>query len=120
MVAINADTFKKIFGLEADFDDEKAEEIIDLAVDLLNLYGDADLANMGGATGSKTLNLESKQKGAVFVVARAIYYGFYNEPGSQSFQGQGGSMPDVMASPAVMLAVKEAARQLAELDVDYG
>jgi len=119
MVTVNADTFIKIFNV-ADFDDEHAEAILDLAIDLINLYSDVDLSNMSGTAGNKTVNLESKEKGAVFLVARAIYFGCYKKPESTAIQGQSLSIADVMGNAAVLASVKEAARQLAELDVSYG
>ena len=119
MVTISASNFKNLFN-EADFEEEHAEEIIDLAIDILNLYSDADLPNMTGTAGSKTVSLESKEKGAVFVVARAIYWGFYKGPQATAIQGQSLSPADVMGNSAVIQSVREAARMLAELDVSYG
>ena len=96
-----------------------AEQIIDLAVDSLNLYG-ADLPNMTGTAGAKSLSLESKEKGAVFLVARAVYYGFYKGLSSVSVSSISVSTPDVMSNASIIGAVKEAGHLLSEPDVDYG
>ena len=119
MATITASTFQALFNV-ADFTEEHAEEILDLAIDLINLYSDADLPNMAGTAGSKTVSVASKEKGAIFLVGRAIYLGFYTKPESSAIQGQTLSPADVMGNPAVIASVREAARQLAELDVSYG
>jgi hypothetical protein len=119
MVTVSASTFQELFN-EANFKEEHAEQIMDLAIDLINLYSNADLPNMTGTAGSKSVSLESKEKGAVLLVARAIYYGFYTKPQSTAISGQSLSPADVMGNQAVIDSVKEAARQLAELDVSYG
>lgn len=118
MVSVSATDFKNIIQ-DSDISDENTERILDLAIDCLNLYG-AELANMGGTAGSKTVSLESKEKGAVFIVARAIYYGFFKGVETSTIGGLTVSSPDLMSNQAVLASVKEASRRLTELDVDYG
>jgi len=52
----------------------KTEALLDQAIDLLNLYANQTLSNMAGTAGSKTVTLTSKQRAAVFEVAKAVYY----------------------------------------------
>lgn len=118
MVSVTGTIFKSVIN-DSVISDTNAEYMLDLAIDVLNLYG-ADLSNMTGAAGSKTVNLESKEKGAVFLVARAIYYGFYKgiEPGIVDTVTVGAT--DVLGNPTILASIKEAARQLTEIEVDVG
>lgn len=56
------------------------EYIIDYAIDMLNLYANQSIARMAGTPGSKTLTLTSAQRGAVLMVARALYYEYRFNP----------------------------------------
>jgi len=114
MVSVTADTFKDLMNLPT-LDDADVEQILDMAVDCLNLYGQLDMSNMAGTAGSKTLNLTSQQKAAVFIVARAIYYGFYLHLSSSSVGGLTVTTPsDLMANIVVSESLHEAARLLME------
>ena len=114
MVSVTADTFKDLMNLPT-LDDADVEQILDMAVDCLNLYGQLDMSNMAGTAGSKTLNLTSQQKAAVFIVARAIYYGFYLHLSSSSVAGLTVTTPsDLMANIVVSESLHEAARLLME------
>jgi len=119
LVSITGSDFADIID-DSDISDANAEKILDLAVDLLNLFGDLDLSNMGGTAGSKTLSVESKQKGAIFLVARAIYYSFFKGVETTTVGGLTVTSPDLLSNPAVVSAVKEAARRLVEIEVSYG
>jgi len=55
----------------------KTEALIDQAIDLLNLYANQSISNMAGTAGSKTVTLTSRQRAAVFEVAKAVYYRDY-------------------------------------------
>ena len=103
----------------ADITAINAEKLIDLAVDCLNLYG-ADLPNMTGTAGTKSLSLESKEKGAVFMVVRAVYYGFYQGLNAVAISSLSVSTPDLMSNSAVTAVIKEAGHLLSEVDVDVG
>lgn len=120
MATITADEFQVIMNkTDSDISNTNAEYIIDLAIDLLNTYG-ADLPNMGGTAGSKTVSVESRQKGAVMLVARAVYYGFYKGVEAVGVGGLAVAVADVLGNATVVAAIKDAARQLVELDVSYG
>src|SRR3990170_2309498 len=97
------------------------EYIIDTSIDVLNIFH-ADIPNMTGSTGSKTVSLESAQAGAVKIVTRIIYYGFWK--GITTTQGPGGlgsiTIPDIMSNPTIWGAIKEIARELREVESEVG
>ena len=119
MVNVTASDLNALLNLSGGVSDTNLEIIIDEAIDLLNLHG-ADLANMTGTAGSKTVGLEGKERGAVFMVARAVYYSFCKGVDQTSVGGMVVSSPDLMSNPNVLRTVKEAARKLTELEVDVG
>ena len=113
-VSVTADTFKDLMN-QTDLDSEAVEKILDMAINCLNLYGQLDMSNMAGTAGSKTLNLTSQQNAALFIVARAIYYGFYKALSSAAIAGASFPAPsDLMANSVVYESVREAARLLQE------
>jgi hypothetical protein len=57
------------------------EYVLDLSIDVLNIYG-ASLDNMAGGAGTKTVTLTSQQRGGVFVMAREIYKKFPKDAGT--------------------------------------
>lgn len=120
MVILTAADLDVILNLAGQVPDETLEKIIDLAIDCLNLYADCDLPNMTGTAGSKQVNLNSRQKAAVFIVARAIYYGFYKGLESSTVGGLAVSTPDLMSNPNVLAAIEKAAEKLKEVEVSYG
>lgn len=119
MASISASDFTDLIQ-DSEISAANAEKILDHAINLLNLYGDLDLPNMGGTAGSKTVGLQSKEQGAVFEVARAVYYSFFKGVDLVGVGGLTVSSPDLLANPAVINAVKEAARRLVELEVGVG
>jgi hypothetical protein len=119
MATITASTFQNLFN-DASISATHAEEIIDLAIDIINLYSDSDVPNMTGTAGSKSVSVESKQKGAIFILAEEIYHGLYQNPTATSVMGQSISPANAMANPTIRAAAKEAARMLTELDITYG
>jgi len=120
MVSISASDLDSILHLSGGVINQDLEAIIDLSIDLINLYSDVDISNMTGIAGSKTVNLESKQKAAVFIAARAIYYSFYKGIETGSVGGLVVSSTDVLSNPSVQRAIEKAARRLTELEVDVG
>lgn len=89
----------------------KAEYILDLAIDLLNVF-DADLSNMSGSAGSKTVTLTSKQRGGVFAFARIVYYSFHRRIENLSISGVSLSVADLMSNPTVMQMAEKIALRL--------
>ena len=119
MVTISASNFKNLFNA-ANFEEEHAEEIIDLAIHAVNNISKADLPNMTGTAGSKTVSLASEEVWPVMAAAYAIYNNFYKGRTTVATQGQSLSIGEVMGNSTVMAEIEKAARQLAELDVSYG
>jgi hypothetical protein len=118
MVTVDATLFKAVIN-DSTITATNAEYILDLAIDLLNLQG-ADLPNMGGSAGSKSVSLESSQKAAVFIAARAIYYGFYKGITNVAASPFNVTTNDLMSNPQVLDSIKTAARQLSEPEVSRG
>jgi hypothetical protein len=117
MVSVTAATLKGVMDLaDAIISDTEMEGIIDLAVDVLNLYGAPDLANMSGTAGTKTLSLTSKEKAAVFLVARDIYYGFFEDKESVSVGGVSVTTSDVLSNAELKATIQLAAKKLQHAD----
>ena len=119
MVDITASSFKTLIN-DAGIADATAESLIDQAVHLLNLYGADDIPTMTGTAGSKTLSVTSQQAGAIQLVAREMYDELFKGKEITTVQGISVSTPAVLGNPTILQAIKEAARQLSEFDVDYG
>lgn len=119
MVSVSASDLDAVMNLSSQVSDANLEKIIDLAIDILNLEG-ADLPNMTGTAGSKTVNLESREKGAVFMVARAVYYSFYKDIEPAAVGGLTVGTADLLSNNVVLQTVKEAARRLVEIEVGRG
>ena len=118
MATVTATEFKTLIDDTA-LADATAEIIIDQAINCLNRFG-AELSNLGGTAGSKTVSVESKQKGAIYDVARVVYYGFYKGVEAVGIGGLTVTTADLMSNPAILEMIKEAARQLTEMDVSRG
>ena len=77
MPTITGADFKLLIN-DTSISDTNAEIQLDQAISSLNIFlGDNTISNLGGAAGSKTLSVSSKQKGAVQLVAQAIYNNVY-------------------------------------------
>jgi len=90
----------------------RCENIIDLAIDMLNLYADTGLSNMSGAAGSKTVTLTSRQRAIVLFLCRGIFYSFQKDI---TPTGVGGIMlnpADLMSNPNFMAFMREASDML--------
>jgi len=97
----------------------QAEYILDQAINELNVEG-AGLSNMAGEAGSKTVTLTSKQQGAVFAVARAVYNSYWLEIGTRSLAGVSDSAPDLRSNPVVDHMIKRYGRMLASIPFKVG
>jgi len=111
MVSVSAVDLDTILNLSSAVDAENLEAILDLAIDTLNLYG-AAISNMTGDAGEKTVTVTSKEKAAVFIACRAIYYGFYKEISSATVGGLAVSNSNLMSNPVVLATIKQAAHRL--------
>jgi hypothetical protein len=139
MVTISAADFAPLIGIVFDPSDANVitptnlEKVIDQAIDLLNLYN-CDLSNLQGTIASKSLSVEGKVRGAVYLVARTIYANFYKTTNASGGSSGGSSstsvslgplssssssstsLSDIMSNVTVMDNVKEAAAQLREFE----
>jgi hypothetical protein len=101
-----------------------AENILDMSIDCLNLYG-TEQSNLSGTTPTKTRSVSSKERGAILLVANQIYLSIPNGSSSSSY-GLGGMSysqstssnitSSLMNNPDVRISVKEAAERLMEAD----
>lgn len=119
MASITAAEFKAIIN-DSVISATNAEYIIDVAVDVLNLFGDAEIANMSGTAGSKTWGGDSRQKGAIFLVARTIYNDFYIGVDAENVDVTTLSATNLLGNPTILKTIMEAARRLSEMEVDVG
>ena len=92
----------------------ETEAVIDLAIDVLNLYSNAEMSNMSGAAGGKTVTLTSGQKGGVFMAARAIYYSFFKDITPSAIGGLSTTPVDVLSNPTVERMIVLAAKKLTQ------
>ena len=107
-------------GAGYDVTAENAEKILDLAINCLNLFGslDPELSVMSGAAGSKTVTLSGREQAAVFMVARAIFYGFYKELDVSNVGGVNMTTNDLMKDPGTIQLIKDAAALLQKTNKD--
>lgn len=98
-------------GSTGDITATQLEQVIDLAIDALNLYN-ANIPNMTGTAGTKSVSLGSKQKGAVFLVARLVYYSFFKDLDKASLNSLTIDTVDLLSNPENRAQIKEAAEQL--------
>lgn len=123
MATITADDFQALLHVvDGDITNTNTELVLDMAINLLNLYGRGNLGigNMGGTAETKTLSVDSETKGAIYLVARAIYYGFFLHLENAAISALTVSTPDLMSNQTVLDAVKEAAQLLVEVDISIG
>lgn len=117
MANVTADDWKNVMNL-TEMDDKDAEYILDMAIDLLNIY-DVELSNMSGTVGSKMVSLTSKQRGGVFLVARAIYYSMYKTIETASVGTLSVSATDLLSNPTVVENLEKVA-DLLQADTEEG
>lgn len=88
----------------------RTENLLDWAIDLINLFANQSISNMNGVNspGSKTVTLTSAQRGAVFLVARALYY----EYRLNVIEGPGLRPVDPLGNSTVMASIQLAAKRL--------
>ena len=99
MASVTGEDWRNVMNLTA-MSDENAEYILDLAIDTLNALG-TSLDNMAGVT-PKTVTLTSKERGGVFIAARAIYYGFFKGIETVGVAGLAVTSSDLMSDPATL------------------
>jgi hypothetical protein len=83
------------------------------------LYGsDLELSNLDGLAESKTLSVTGKERGAIYMVGRAVYASLFKNASNSNTQVSAISVntTDLLSNPVVLNAVKEAANLLRERD----
>jgi len=114
-VSYNAASFTSVLNV-ADFDAETMENLVNVAINVLNMFGADTIPNMdGGGAGTKTVTLTSKQAGAVFLTVRQIYDGFWKPRGTTVIQGQSITIADVLANPTIVATIEKIASRLSEV-----
>ena len=88
------------------------ENLIDYAIDMLDLHGDLSISNMTGTAGSKTVTLTQRERAAVLTVVRALYLSFYKNIDSANVAGVVITPQNVFDNPVVMRTIRECARLL--------
>lgn len=110
MASVTASDWRNVMNLTS-LSDTNAEYILDQAIDELNIYG-ANLDNMAGGAGSKTVTLTSKQRGAVFAVARMIYESYYKGLSNVNVGSMALTKPDLMSNPALLKRIEQIGHKL--------
>ena len=91
------------------------ENLVDIAINMLNMLGAETITNMAGGPGTKSVTLTSKQAGAVFIVVRQIYRGFWIGPKGSTTLGQSITEGDVLANPTIVATIEKVASRLSEV-----
>jgi len=81
MVSVEHGDLQNLLGAlsDATLPPARAENLIDQAIDMLNMHG-LSISNMSGSEGSKTVTLTSGQRGAVLELGAMIYRHRYTNP----------------------------------------
>lgn len=87
------------------------ENIIDTAIDTLNIYN-AGISNLQGSAGTKSGSYTSKQWGCIKNVARAVYYSFFKDLDVTHLESMQVTTNDLLKDAAVLQMVKDMAEQL--------
>ena len=114
-VTITGNTILKLLNDPEDVTVTQGEIVMDQAIDHLNLYLDDEdtLSNLDGAAGSKTLNVSSRERGAIMIVARIVYMSFLQQHGGSTNIGSlSSSTTDLMSDPTSVAVIKEVAEAL--------
>ena len=96
MAAVTAQDFQNVMHITTSV--TALEYVLDLAIDMLNIYG-ASLSNMSGGP-PKTVTLTSKQRGGVFVIAREVYEKFYKDSATATGFGMSITVIDLLRDTA--------------------
>ena len=118
MSSVSASDFKNVMNINDSL--TNLEYVLDLAIDVLNLYGAEAIDNMAGSGGSKTVTLTSRQRGGVFLLARVIYHEFYKHKKNVSVGGVTLTVTDLLSNPTVMSTVEKMSKKLSTVDFLVG
>lgn len=115
----NAATFRSIMNLPASLSNEVLEFVLDMSIDLLNMLG-CDLPNLGGPPGAKIGTNQSKERGAIFFAARAVYYSCQKDITGKSVGDISINPADLLSDPIVMGALEKIASKLTTVKARVG
>lgn len=114
-MSLTAALIKSNLKIPSAVSDSSIENLADATIDVLNALG-ADLPNMAGDSGAKTLNMTSAQRGKFWLGIRATYNSFKDltskSVGDVSFQPA-----DIMSDPNVMRQLEKVARLSSDVSV---
>jgi hypothetical protein len=112
MSIVDAAFVKKTMNLPAIANDV-IENLVEVSVDVLNLFaGAGTISNMSGTAGTKTLSLSSEKRGALMLVVRAAYYGFYKDLTGKTVGEVSFSPTDLLSNTNVLNTIQLAAARL--------
>ena len=114
MASVSTSDWRGVMNLPSMSDDD-AQYIINQAINELNIEG-AALSNMV----SYTVELTSKQQGAVFAVARVIYYSFYKDVEAKAIAGMSISSVDLRSNAVVDQMIRRYGQMLASVPFMVG
>jgi hypothetical protein len=114
MADVKATDFTDVMNIDTSAED--IEFVLDLAIDALNVYG-ADLSNMTGDAGDKTVSLTSKERGGVFIVAREIYEKFYQPSGTVTTGSVSVTVTDLVNDTAMLELLEKIGSKLSASSV---
>ncbi len=109
--AITAEVLKKVMNLPG-ISSDVLEYLVDTSVDILNTFSGAGIANMSGNSGTKMLSLTSEKRGAVMLVVRAVYYGFFKDLTGRTVGDISVQPADLLSNPQVMKTLELVASRL--------
>ena len=109
--------FHRLLGLEPDdLEPENTERVLEAAIGLLNLYG-AELPQLSGTYGTKSIGVTQKQWSAVAVVARWFWVDFQEDgAGSFALQGLETKSRDYLADPDIIAQLIDLASRCQDED----
>ena len=91
---------------------DKTENLIDVALGLLNLEGARLPEKMAGTAGSKTLTVPEQEWTVVYYVTRILYIDVKNKGQSIDTQGLSVTTRDFSTNPQILQEVRYYARKL--------
>jgi len=114
MVSVTYSSLTGLLNLDVpgDLSAAQAEDILDMAINQINLFANVSVSNMSGTAGSKTVTLTRSQWAAVYLVARVLYESGFKGVDGASTGGVTDSPSDPMSNRAVMDMVQQACSML--------
>jgi hypothetical protein len=103
---ITAEHIKSTLVIQTAVSNQSIEDLADATIDILNSLG-ADIANMSGDCGAKTLSIVSKQRGKFWLGIRATYNSLKDLTAK--------SVGDINFRPADLLSNPDVIAQLQEI-----